>query len=357
MKTRPSLALLACAALAPAFLLAQDAPPPPPAENNPRPQRGDGPDRHDRHFKGGRPEHGPGPDERDHDRGPRHEPEMQPRPYLGLMTKEVGPEVAAHTGLKPGFGLLVVEVMKDSPAEKAGVQQHDIIVLLGDQKIVNTEQLSTLVRGEGKDAEVSLTVRRGGAEQKLTVKIAEKMMPSFDSQRGPHGSGFYPYEQGMKHFFGPDQRERMERFGREMQERGKEFQDRMKDYQERLQDWMRGPKDRPQPTPPQMRGGPPDHAERREEHREHHQQKAITRRDDTGEYKLHEDDGKKVFTMKLKGEEKEQRFEINNAEDRAKLPAPVLQKLEELERMSKQVPAGGGRPPETDRKPSDQRSI
>ena len=336
----------------------EDAPPPPSDVDRPRPERGDHPDFPDRSR---RPERGPdgdrgpgGPDNRN--RGPRYEPQMKPRAYIGLLTREVSPEVAAQAGLKPGFGLMIAEVMKDSPSEKAGIQQHDVLVLFGDQKIVNTEQLSALVQGEGKDAEVVLTIRRGGADQKITVKIGERMMPADSGPRGP-GVRFFPFDESSRHYFGPEQRERMERFGKEMQERGREFQDRMKDYQERLQDWFRGPKDGPQPQPPRFEEGRAREGEKREVHHDEHHEKAITRRDDTGEYRLKEEDGRKVFTAKLKGEEQEQRFEVNKDEDRAKLPPPLLQKLEEMERMSHQVPPGAGRGPEEARPPGDRQSI
>ena len=374
MKKPLLFTLLSCAALTTLNIPAQEptkpahgeevrkpdagVPPPPPEGGRPRPERGERPDFPDRARhpeRGPEGERGPGgPDSRN--RGPRHEPQMKPRPYIGLLTREVGPEVAAQAGLKPGFGLIIAEVMKDGPSEKAGIQQHDVLVLFGDQKIVNTEQLSALVQAEGKDAEVVLTVRRGGADQKVTVKVGERMMPVEYGPRGPSGR-FFPFDEDSRHLFGPEQRERMERFGREMQERGREFQDRMKDYQERLQDWLRGPKDRPQPEPPRFEEGRAREGEKRDMHRDEHHEKAITRRDDTGEYRLKEEDGRKVFTAKLKGEQQEQRFEINSNEDRSKLPQPLLQKLEEMERMSHQVPPGAGHGQQGDRPPAEKQSI
>jgi hypothetical protein len=58
-----------------------------------------------------------GPDQKQ--RGPQ--PEMKPTAYIGVMTRGVPPEVRAQTGIGEGFGLLVEEVMPDSPAQKAGL--------------------------------------------------------------------------------------------------------------------------------------------------------------------------------------------------------------------------------------------
>src|SRR5206468_7733179 len=47
--------------------------------------------------------------------------------YLGVATMEVPPELAAQLKLSPGMGLVVNSVLPDSPAERAGVKQYDVI--------------------------------------------------------------------------------------------------------------------------------------------------------------------------------------------------------------------------------------
>jgi hypothetical protein len=53
--------------------------------------------------------------------------------------------------------------------------------------LVNPPQLEALVRRAGKDKESTLTILRGGAEQKITIKVGEKMLP----ERRPT-PGMYP---------------------------------------------------------------------------------------------------------------------------------------------------------------------
>ena len=64
--------------------------------------------------------------------------------YLGVMTREVPPELRSQLGLAEGFGLLVDGVMPDSPATAAGIKEHDILVRFEDQQLVNIEQLMRL---------------------------------------------------------------------------------------------------------------------------------------------------------------------------------------------------------------------
>lgn len=291
----------------------------------PRPQRPEG----ERGDRGGLERRGP-------------QPEMKPASFIGVFTHPLSEEVRAHTGLAPGFGLMVEEVMPDSPAATAGLKQHDVLVLLGDQKLVNQDQLSALVRAEKKDTEITFTIKRAGADQKVSVKVGEKMMP-VNSERDMPRIGFAPWD---NMFSGRDG----ERLGREMREQAERFRDGMKQFQEQFQDWSRGPKDRPapqfdrdgdrrdgdrRPGNPQYRphGRPPGESESRSSaSTSNNAQRNIVRRDDSGEYSLTENNGAKVFTVKPANGE-EQSFIVNTEEQRKAIPENLRDKLHELENV------------------------
>ena len=68
-------------------------------------------------------------------------------------------------------GLLVIGVAPGSPA--AGrFGQGDILLKLGDQLLVNREQLRTLIRGKKPGDAVTFTISRGGREETVVVKLA-----------------------------------------------------------------------------------------------------------------------------------------------------------------------------------------
>jgi hypothetical protein len=102
---------------------------------------------------------------------------LVPTTWLGLETAPPSPQLVDHLDLKPGFGLIVTHVMEESPAAKAGVKVNDILLRLGDQELVNFEQLSVLVRSKGEGDKVMLTVLRKGKEQKLEVVLGTRDMP------------------------------------------------------------------------------------------------------------------------------------------------------------------------------------
>lgn len=113
-------------------------------------------------------------DKRDH---PKPAP-SKPVTYLGLMTQPLSPEVAAQAGLPEGFGLLVADVMDGSPAKEAGFQKYDVLVMLGDQRIVNILQFQALIRSQKKGDAAALTIRRKGADVKVTATLGEHSFPA-----------------------------------------------------------------------------------------------------------------------------------------------------------------------------------
>jgi serine protease Do len=124
---------------------------------------GDGEERRERGLRDGEPD--------------RFERKMKPTAYVGVVTSAVPPALSAQLGLGEGFGLVVDEVVPESPAKAAGIERYDVLKQLNEQQLVDPAQLATLVRGHGKDKEVAVTIIRKGQEQKLNLKIGEKMLP------------------------------------------------------------------------------------------------------------------------------------------------------------------------------------
>lgn len=153
---------------------------PPPRGPGERKPEGDSPRQRRGPPPGGAPGH----------REQARRPEGKPTPFIGIAMRPMSPEVCAQAGLPPGFGVLVGDVMPDSPAKDAGLKQYDVIAMLNDQQIVNMEQLQTLVRARKKGDEVMLTIKRAGEENKISMKIGEKVMPVAPQrpQAGPRGA-------------------------------------------------------------------------------------------------------------------------------------------------------------------------
>jgi serine protease Do len=90
-----------------------------------------------------------------------------------VTVQNVDAALAQSFGLERPRGALVSSVEKSAPAQRAGVKPGDVILKVDDQLIDRTSDLSNYVAGRKPGEESTLTVWRGGKEEKLTVRIAE----------------------------------------------------------------------------------------------------------------------------------------------------------------------------------------
>jgi S1-C subfamily serine protease len=95
------------------------------------------------------------------------------RAYLGLVNTPVPlqPSAVVRTGRRQG--LLVVEVLPDSPAERAGMRAGDILLKAGQMYVSNAESLQRLLFAEAIGEPLELAVLRDGAELNLVAVPAE----------------------------------------------------------------------------------------------------------------------------------------------------------------------------------------
>ena len=97
------------------------------------------------------------------------------QPYLGIGVAPLPPALISQLPdvLGNGQGVLVAEVTKGSPAERAGLQPNDILVSFDQQKVYSLEQLVKLVRNDKAGQEVKIGYVRGGKLHETTVRLGE----------------------------------------------------------------------------------------------------------------------------------------------------------------------------------------
>jgi serine protease Do len=95
------------------------------------------------------------------------------RGWLGVMIQKVTPDIAESLGLADTKGALVADVVKDGPAEAAGLKQGDVIIEFDGKPVVDSAELPLLVARTGVGKSVRLKVLREKDTQDYTVKIGE----------------------------------------------------------------------------------------------------------------------------------------------------------------------------------------
>ncbi|HXN06261.1 MAG TPA: DegQ family serine endoprotease [Nitrospiria bacterium] len=108
------------------------------------------------------------------------------RGWLGVQIQDIKPELAKKFGLKENAGALVSDVMKNSPAEKGGLKQGDVILQFNGKPIDNPGHLRNMVAETPVGTKVKIGVIRKGKDIQLEVAVSEQPK---DLGKGSEGGG------------------------------------------------------------------------------------------------------------------------------------------------------------------------
>ncbi len=97
------------------------------------------------------------------------------RGYIGIYGKDVTPEMAEMFGAKDvKKGVLVDNVVKDSPAQKAELKNGDIIIKKDGKDVETWDGFRNEVAKLAPGAKLKLTIIRDGKEKEFTLELAER---------------------------------------------------------------------------------------------------------------------------------------------------------------------------------------
>lgn len=109
--------------------------------------------------------------------------------FLGVYAEDVNKENMNKYGLREARGVAVTQVVKDSPAEKAGLRKDDVILRFEGDSVTSVRKLNRLVSEVAPDQTVRLSISRSGAEQEVSVTIGKRNAPANTFKRIPGFEG------------------------------------------------------------------------------------------------------------------------------------------------------------------------
>ena len=95
------------------------------------------------------------------------------RGWLGVSIQPLTPELAKSFGLKEPNGVLISDVMQQSPAATAGITSGDVIIEFDKKKVDSPQELQKVVAATPPGRAVPLKVWRDKGEKTLEIKIGE----------------------------------------------------------------------------------------------------------------------------------------------------------------------------------------
>jgi len=94
--------------------------------------------------------------------------------YLGVKLQELTPSMAKALQMDDESGVMISEIVDDSPAEEAGLEDGDVILEFNGKTISDNDDLVKAVRGTSPGDMVKVVVLRNGKNKSLEVEIGER---------------------------------------------------------------------------------------------------------------------------------------------------------------------------------------
>lgn len=100
------------------------------------------------------------------------------RPYVGVRYVTINPDIKKSQNLNVDYGVLVLKgskgepaIVPNSPAEKAGIKEGDVILEIDGQKIDEEGDFAYLIRDKNIGDYIKLKILSGGVERVISLKL------------------------------------------------------------------------------------------------------------------------------------------------------------------------------------------
>ena len=110
------------------------------------------------------------------------------RGWLGVSIQSLTPELAKQFELTDGKGVLVGDIIEDSPADKGGLQRGDIIVEVQGKKIDDPNQIRNMVAGIEPGQEIEMKIIRENKPITKNVTVSELPTDVQKPAKGEYGN-------------------------------------------------------------------------------------------------------------------------------------------------------------------------
>lgn len=93
--------------------------------------------------------------------------------WLGVGVTEIDDAKAKELKLPEEHGALLGQIVKDSPAAKAGLKEGDVVLEINGQRVEGAEQFRRMIRETPAGRTAKLTIWRDGRSQTVPVKLGK----------------------------------------------------------------------------------------------------------------------------------------------------------------------------------------
>jgi Do/DeqQ family serine protease len=99
------------------------------------------------------------------------------RGWIGVEMQDVSAATAASFKLQGASGALISGVLRNGPADKAGVKPGDLLVSVNEKPVVTAQSVLNAVAGLAPGSEAKLALKRQGKDVELNVTVGKRPRP------------------------------------------------------------------------------------------------------------------------------------------------------------------------------------
>ncbi len=99
------------------------------------------------------------------------------RGWVGIEAQDITPELAESFKLPQARGSLIAGVLKNSPADIAGIKAGDVLLAINDKEIADSSSMLNIIAALKPNEEAVLQIARAEKEIKITVIIGTRPKP------------------------------------------------------------------------------------------------------------------------------------------------------------------------------------
>ncbi len=96
------------------------------------------------------------------------------RGWLGVSIQDIDEQMARAMDLEIRQGALIAQILDDSPAEKSGLENQDIIVEVDGTEVENASHLKNLIASARPNESIKVKIIRNGIKKSLNVRLGKR---------------------------------------------------------------------------------------------------------------------------------------------------------------------------------------
>lgn len=94
--------------------------------------------------------------------------------WTGMEVQEVDEQMARQYGLNVKEGVMISQIVRDSPAESAGLEPGDVILSIDGRKVLRAEDVKVSILDAETAGQLKLVIRRGTEEKTVIMKLSPR---------------------------------------------------------------------------------------------------------------------------------------------------------------------------------------